>query len=260
METRETIDLIRRGDKEAIKMVYKENAKDIYSFAKSITGDHDLAMDATKKTFVDLFKNIQEGETPVNLRMAALKMVYDEACRIVLPSSDKIDSPFDRTETPAVVGDGIIDTEEELTGAIDEFFDDDRLEDEADAMADKFEEDAFFEGKVPEYADEEEQAGEEEPADPVSVTQVINIAEVHSDGDIVIRENEADDEWGDIQENVSVDPPKKRGITVVMIIINIILVLLLIWLLYGLLVNLKILPEIADLGYTWFNDTIYPIF
>ena len=49
------IEEIRSGNKDAVKAVYSEYAKDVYNFAKSITGDHDTALAATKKTFVKLF-------------------------------------------------------------------------------------------------------------------------------------------------------------------------------------------------------------
>ena len=73
---------IRNGNKEAVKSVYQQYAKDVYNFSKSITGDHDTALAATKKTFLNLFHNIRQGEEPQNLRTAALKIAYDEAYRI----------------------------------------------------------------------------------------------------------------------------------------------------------------------------------
>ena len=51
----------------------------VYKFSKSITGDHESALEATKKSFVKLFKEIKNGETPTNLRTAALKIAYNEA-------------------------------------------------------------------------------------------------------------------------------------------------------------------------------------
>ena len=74
------IELIRKGDKEAIKQVYKENSREVLEFAESITGDHDSAMDVTKKTFVKLFSSIQGGESPLNIRLTDLKIAHDEAC------------------------------------------------------------------------------------------------------------------------------------------------------------------------------------
>ena len=144
MEINEIIAAIRAGDKEVIKEVYKDNAKDVYNFAKSITGDHDSAMNATKRTFVNLFTNIQKGEEPTNIRLTALKLAYDEACAIAMPSTENIDSPFDKQndvkeseaeaaepegsevpetdsdiETAGVVGDGVVDTPEEFNEVMD---------------------------------------------------------------------------------------------------------------------------------------------
>ena len=81
---------IRSGNKDAVKAVYQEYAKDVYSFAKSITGDHDSALAATKKTFLNLFRNIQNGEEPANLRTAALKLAYDEAYEMAAPKEEEV--------------------------------------------------------------------------------------------------------------------------------------------------------------------------
>jgi len=83
------IEEIRSGNKEAVKAVYQEYAKDVYNFAKSITGDHDSALAATKKTFVKLFNNIKRGENPDNIRTALLKVAYDEACALAMPEGNK---------------------------------------------------------------------------------------------------------------------------------------------------------------------------
>ena len=80
---------IRSGNKDAVKEVYQEYAKDVYNFAKSITGDHDSALAATKKTFLTLFKNIQNGDEPANLRTAALKLAYDEAYKMAAPKKEE---------------------------------------------------------------------------------------------------------------------------------------------------------------------------
>ena len=83
------IEEIRSGNKDAVKAVYSEYAKDVYNFAKSITGDHDSALAATKKTFVKLFNNIKKGEEPDNFRTALLKVAYDEACSIAMPPKEE---------------------------------------------------------------------------------------------------------------------------------------------------------------------------
>ena len=51
------IEEIKSGNKDAVKAIYQEYAKDVYNFAKSITGDHDSALAATKKTFGKLINN-----------------------------------------------------------------------------------------------------------------------------------------------------------------------------------------------------------
>ena len=101
------IEQIRSGDKDAVKAVYQEYAKDVYNFAKSITGDHDTALAATKKTFVKLFNNIKKGDEPENIRTALLKIAYDEACSIAMPAKEEADTaktivptPIEETQTP----------------------------------------------------------------------------------------------------------------------------------------------------------------
>ena len=53
--------------------------------------------------------------------------------------------------------------------------------------------------------------------------------------------------------------PRNKGLFIFCIILNIVLILILLWFLGGLLVNLGVLPDI-DLGYSWFNAHIYPLF
>lgn len=272
MENAEVIKAIRSGDKDVIRDVYKDNAKDVYNFAKSITGDHDSAMDATKRTFVNLFTSIQNGDEPANIRLAALKIAYDEACRIAMPSTENIDSPFDRkeeaapaeaeeagspvpqtdsdVENSAVVGDGVIDTPEEMN----EVMEDEEIEVE----------------------EEEEEEPEPEPvrtvrssgSDDISNTTVFSIKEAMGDDDDEIEmdeeyDDEDDDEYYDDDDDDDYEAaPRSRAATVIIIIINIILALILIWLLYGLLVSFSVIPDVIHLGFTYqfFNEHIYPIF
>lgn len=268
MENAEVIKAIRSGDKDVIRDVYKDNAKDVYNFAKSITGDHDSAMNATKKTFVSLFTSIQNGDEPANIRLAALKIAYDEACRIAMPSTENIDSPFDRkeeaapaeteeaastvpqtdsdVEKSAVVGDGVIDTPEEMN----------------EVMA----------GEEIEVEEEEEKE-EAVPvrssgSDDIGNTTVFSIKEAMGDDDDEIEMDEEyddeddDDYYDDDEDDDYEEAPRSRAATVIIIIINIILALILIWLLYGLLVSFGVIPDVVHLGftYTFFNEHIYPIF
>ncbi|MCF0142366.1 MAG: hypothetical protein HUJ75_03205, partial [Parasporobacterium sp.] len=85
---------IKAGNKEVIKNVYKENAKDVYNFAKSITGDHESALEATKKAFVTLFTQIRNDEYPINIRLGAMKIAYDEACSMTMASKSDAESPY----------------------------------------------------------------------------------------------------------------------------------------------------------------------
>ena len=263
MENAEVIKAIRSGDKDVIRDVYKDNAKDVYNFAKSITGDHDSAMNATKRTFVNLFTNIQKGDEPANIRLAALKLAYDEACRIAMPSTENIDSPFDKKEEPAVqeepvtasevpetdadvertavVGDGIIDTPEEMNEVMDE----------------------------EEEVEEEETPLRESGSEDIGHTAVFSIKEAMGDNEEIEMDEEYDDEedddyYDDYDDDDDYETaPRSKAATVIIIIINIILALILIWLLYGLLLSFGVIPkDYVHLGFTYnfFNEHIYPIF
>jgi len=276
MDNTAVIEQIRSGNKDAIKAVYQENAKDIYSFAKSITGDHDSAMDVTKKTFVSLFTDIQNGSEPQDIRLAALKIAYNEACQAAMPekapevqdvpevtddgtvSPDETDTPAaahfseeQKTEEDGVVGDGIIDTKEELEAVFHESND----ESDADSWKDEPDETEAPEDdqKIPETDDQ----GDE---DELGNTQVF---------ELVIDENEEDEEVKGLVDDESDDhdeyeyverKPRRKGVTALIVIINIILILILLWLIVGLLVSFGVLPEISGLGYGWFNNHIYPLF
>ena len=424
------IEEIRSGNKEAIKEVYKENAKDVYNFAKSITGNHETALEATKKTFIKLFTDIQNGDEPTNIRLAALKISYDEACRIAMPSTENIISPYDPIEEKEDLENEIPETEKEPeeepekepeegtydTAAKDEPraegeaeaeeledqkeepeeigaelqedeaesepddtpVQDDTADDKADPgdtlehedgefdeiifvsldpdeklQDEEYEEDidsgkydnfvdasealdgygedipaaeeAVYEAAeevvdapeaaavaaaavaadaVTEDAPAEETPTEEVPAEEVPAEEVPAAEEiteeaiVEASADTDIAEAPAEDEasenayeetpaQADITEAENTESPaeevkaeeaseetevtdgaedekpakkKGKGGYVFCIILCIILLLLLIWFLIGLLENLGIIPDSLDLGYTWFNNTIYPLF
>ena len=138
--------------------------------------------------------------------------------------------------------------------------------------------DIVLEEDVQLVRDEPEDFYEDEPEEKsVHHTQVIDISEAPEESDVIIEEaveeyerGEYEDEYeydedyydddDDYYDDDEEDRPKKKGFFTVLVIINIILILLLLWLLCGLLVNLGVLPESLDLGYTWFNETIFPIF
>ena len=93
-------DDIRSGSSDAVKQLYQENAQEIYDFAKSITNDHDTAMQATKTTLSRLVQEIQDGKEPTNIHSEALKIAYDEACKIAMPSAQNAKPSFDEEEIP----------------------------------------------------------------------------------------------------------------------------------------------------------------
>lgn len=304
---------IRSGNKEAVKTVYQDYAKDVYNFAKSITGDHDSALAATKKTFLKLFKNIQSGEDPVNLRTAALKIAYDEAYKISgktaeAPAAEEApaqEAAAETAEAPAaqepVYAEPMFqkrdrrpaveeDFEEEPPAYIEEEEDDfvpperpvqeepegvyipkggyDTLK--LDPVEISAEEERVRRRRRPEPEDVYEDEYEEDYEEPVRRPgrapaaedlppakrqrrrpEEVDVYAIDADG------NETDDYYDDYEEEER--KPKNRGLFIFCIILNIILILILLWFLAGLLVNLGILPEI-DLGYSWFNSHIYPLF
>lgn len=264
------IDDIRAGNKDAIKDVYKEHAKDVYNFAKSITGDHDSALDATKKTFVTLFTRIQNGETPTNIRLSALKIAYDEACRIAMPSTEILDSPYDPKET--LETDGIIPAAEEAAVETAEEVEESVQETVEEVAAAEIVSEADEEPEATEEiaaaAEEAEEAPSEAPEEPAEEAP----ADDDDDDDLEIvdaaeNETEKTAEAVDAEPAAAVSdtPEKKRvgkGALAILIILDIILILALLWFLGGLLVKLDILPESIGniLQYPWFNENVFPLF
>ena len=243
------IEEIRNGNKEAVKQIYQENAQDVYNFAKGITSDHDTAMTATKAAFSKLFKQIQGGFEPANIHSAVLKLAYDEACKIAMPSVENVRSPYDEPSDQE-------DKAAENTQTEDEY----ENEAEDQESYDDYQEDVYERPAQRTSAN----------SDPRSRRPVRN--ERYDDR----RYNERYDDRDDYDDRRSPrsryeddyydeyndydDKPKRGAGFFICLIINIILVLLLIWFLIGLLINLSILPDTLDLGYTWFNNTIYPLF
>ncbi|MBR2696450.1 MAG: hypothetical protein IKE48_02975 [Parasporobacterium sp.] len=310
---------IRSGNKDAVKSVYQEYAKDVYNFAKSITGDHDSALAATKKTFLTLFKNIQNGEEPSNIRTAALKLAYDEAYKMASPKAEaaaqeEVPAEEAPAEEPAYAEPMFQRRERKTPVQVEPEYD----EYEEDYVDDYEEEDdGFVPPQRPQDADREEvyipkggydtlkiepvDVPEEEEAPvrprrrraPVVEEDYEEEAPVRQERPVrqrrprqeeydeveyeeerprqkkkapkvdvyAIDENgdEYDDYYDDDYEEEEAPKPRNKGLFIFCIILNIILILILLWFLGGLLVNLGILPDI-DLGYSWFNGHIYPLF
>ena len=232
------IDDIRAGNSDAIKQLYQENAQDVYDFAKGITNNHDTAMQATKNTLSKLVQQIQAGNEPANLHSEALKLAYDEACKIAMPSVQNIKSPYDDTEEPPVKE----TRAPQKAPRRQEKYEDDYAE-EYDRQQPRR---AQSRGNRPDYS--RQQAPQRRSRD-----------DYYEDYDRYDRYDDRYDDYDDYD-----DYEEKRGHGAgfyICLVINIILVLLLIWFLIGLLVNLGILPDSLNmLGYGWFNETIYPLF
>lgn len=274
----DVIEEIRAGNKEAIKQVYKENVKDVYNFAKSITGDHDSALDATKKTFVSLFTRIQEGETPTNIRLSALKIAYDEACAIAMPSTDAIRSPYDRRadekpetpeeskEEPSVSEERSLKEEEpvpekEISAEKENLHAEEGPCAEESILAGS--EEGSSEEEIPEKGGEvsqeaEEKDSEEPEGSPYSIPAAEDpVPEVPSLEDVSEENKNEEEEEEDEKEGKK----KKHSVgSTILLIVNIILVVILLWFLFGLFQNLGIIPEDINLGHQWFSETIYPLF
>ena len=213
------VDEIKSGNKDAIKQVYQENAKEVYEFAKGITGDHDTAMKATKNTFIKLFKQIQSGDEPTNLRSAALKVCYDEACKLAVPAANDEEDEAAKTR--------VIRPERTAKKRAESYDDEDDIR----------------------YADDDDE--QEERRVKRTTDRSKKPARKNYDEDY-----DYDDDYDDDDEYET-----SRGAAFyVFLVINIILALILIWFIIGLLINLGVLPSSLDLGYTWFDNHIYPLF
>lgn len=297
---------IRSGNKDAVKQVYQEYAKDVYNFAKSITGDHDSALAATKKTFLILFKNIQNGDEPANLRTAALKLAYDEAYKMVAPQdASAVEPAQDYAPAPAPVAEPVREEQDiyaepmfqPRTGrATQAPVVNDEYEEEYDNTYEE-EEDDFVPPSRPQDADRDEvyipQGGYDTlKIEPVDVDE--EAAEMRGrrrrpadefEEEAPRRRRRApeeeeaprrrrsqdtyeedsrdrgydDDYYDDDYEDDEDRKPRNKGLFIFCIILNVILILILLWFLGGLLVNLGVLPDI-DIGYSWFNSHIYPLF
>ena len=278
MDNKTIIEQIKKGDKETIQAVYKQYAVDVYKFSKNITHDHDLAMKATEQTFLDLFKSIQKGESaPDDLRREALKTTYIKAQAIM---AEKAAEEEAKKEVPAeepvpakeetAAEEAVVKTKEEAPSepaAVPEVSEEKEEPAAEESVAEETQdvqetEDPDNDDLKIEFPEGEKYEADEEEGDPVSETRVIDISEAPEEGDRIFKE----DEEAEIRERYYTEDEEEeevksnKGLFVFLVVINVILILLLLWLLVGLLVNLEVLPESVDLGYTWFNNHIYPIF
>ncbi|MBO4834924.1 MAG: hypothetical protein J5483_02320 [Lachnospiraceae bacterium] len=306
------IEQIRSGDKDAVKAVYQEYAKDVYNFAKSITGDHDTALAATKKTFVKLFNNIKKGEEPENIRTALLKVAYDEACSMAMPAKEAADTaktivptPIEEKQAPKreeiYMPKGGYDSLQVEEVAVDETAEE-IVEEAPRPRRPRSEEgaprprrprpveDGTEEAPRPRKRrpiEETEEVEEEAPRrkrprpTPVEEAEEEFVEEPRSrkkkrakneeeavpskkrraDDDVDVYDALEDEEGYEeaYEEEGEYEKPRNKGLFIFCIILNVILILILLWFLGGLLINLGVLPEF-DLGYSWFNAHIYPLF
>ncbi len=257
---------IRNGNKAAVKAVYQKYAKDVYNFAKSITGDHDSALFATKKTFSVLFNNIKHGDEPANLRTAALKIAYDEAynAATALKSSDNSTEAYAESESPA--NKTYLSPKNIENNSYDAMpvsnrnasnYDYDDYDDAYSARPSRTtakRQQRYSEPVYDSYDnyDEDSYNDYDDYEAPKKSKRVRSRADVYNAFD-------DDNQYDDYNEESNDGKHRNKGLFVFCIIINVILILILLWFLCGLLVNLGVLPDI-DLGYTWFNNTIYPLF
>lgn len=234
------IEEIRAGNKETIKAVYKENVKDVYNFAKSITGNHDTALEATKKTFVILFNRIQKGDEPTNIRLAALKIAYDEACAIAMPSTEAIDSPYDKQKN-----------DQETSFKVNSQPAAPSSENNAGVSAAK---EVPASKPVKEVKETENRVKKAYPEEDGAYPDKENVFSEK----MIITDAEDEDGYDSYEEEN--EKPKHPVISKILLVINIILVIILIWFVLGLLQNLEIIPENIKMGHEWFNNNIYPLF
>jgi len=243
------IDDIRSGSNEAIKQLYQENAQDIYDFAKGITGNHDTAMQATKSTLTKLVQQIQSGDEPANIHSEALKLAYDEACKIAMPSVQNVKSPYEEEpEEEPVRQSRQVQSSVRST----------RQANNASRRRQQYEEDDYYEEE--EYEPVQKRAPQRGNRRDYNNRQAEPVRRDNRRRDYY--EDDYDDRY-DYDDYDDYDEKGGRGAGFyICLIINIILVLLLIWFLLGLLINLGVLPEsLGDtLGYAWFNNHIYPLF
>ena len=220
MENKELLDDIRAGKSSTIKEVYKTYVSDVFGFTKSITGDDESAMTATKAAFLKFFKNVKEGHEPDDIRLDVMKLAYDEACSIAMPEKNSGEAKEDE-DGPSEDEVTVIKRNISSTQVIDIS----SSPEESDRIIEEAEEDEFDDY----YYDDEED-------------------------DYYYDDDDYDDDDDDDEGE------KSRAGFVILLILNIILALVLLWLLCGLLRNINIVPENIDLGYSWFNAHVYKIF
>lgn len=269
------VDDIRSGSSDAIKQLYQENAQDVYEFAKDITNNHDTAMQATKNTLSKLVQQIQNGDEPANLHSEALKLAYDEACKIAMPSVQNIKSPYDDDEKepePAPAPAAPAPTPKKRRGEAP-------IKPQRGSRREEYREEAYEEDS---YDTEEPydtparqpqrrppQKGNRQNYDQRSQAQRRparqeprrNSRQDYYEEDYRRDYDRYEDDYEDDYDDY--ERPRKHGAGFwICLVINIILVLLLIWFLVGLLMNLSVIPDTLHetLGFKWFNETIYPLF
>ena len=221
------IDDIKAGSNEAIRQLYQENAQDIYDFAKGITGNHDTAMQATKSTLTKIVRQIQSGNAPANIHAEALKIAYDEACKIAMPAGKQSAKAAAEDAVPA------------------------KPVRKKAQPAEEYEEEDDYE-PAPRRRSQQSRRDDYEERQPASRRRYDDYEDDYDEGY---------DDYDDYEEK------RGHGAGFyICLVINIILVLLLIWFLVGLLINLSVIPETSSIGnffkpaYEWFNVTIYPLF
>lgn len=273
LNTDNLIQEIRSGNKDAVKSVYQAYAKDVYNFSKSITGDHDSALAATKKTFLTLFKDIQNGNEPSNIRTEALRIAYNEIKPPVADAGTKAEEPMapirdeataDRRKPAPVIDD--YDEEEEYDQGYEEEEDDFEppVRDEEDEPESVYIPKGGYDTLKIDPVDVDEEQTEMRSRRRRPRPAMDEFDEEYDERPRSRRhqddyDDDRDDDYYDDYDEYEERKPRRKGLFIFCIILNVVLILILLWFLGGLLINLGVLPDI-DLGYSWFNGHIYPLF
>ena len=251
--------LVRRGDKDAFLGIYTQYAKQVYLRAAEDLGSDEEARDAVKQTFLLLRREMMLSDSPVDVE-ARIRALYGQeiAMRRLLkgdaPSPTPTPSPMEAAPLqsaafpPAAVQDGAAD-ELPVTVQIPAL-------DGAPALpADP----------APAFAPQPDERPAPQPAKkPLSPSPTPDALDrvqhyMQEDG---VPQTPPHGRRG-ARRGHGPDGPhgrgRKRGENAVISGLIVLLSALLLWIVAGILMDFQVLPFV-DLGYTWFNQNIFPLF
>jgi len=236
MDLKELMQRVAQGDKEAFAEIYNAYSHQVYEQAYQVFSDQESARLVVKRTFRRVYLTLSKGPYRRNFT-AWLQRLADDEIDELLDLQEQLNPPVE--EAPAPVQQETFHAPEQE--AVDVLPPEQEEEEEAEPVIA-----ASVSEQSHHYSRQEARRIEQRAARMLSHEDY----EKYEDDD----EDELEDEY-DYEDE---DEEEYRSYTVP-IVIGFVVLLVMLWAAAGLMMRNQMIPPV-DLGYSWFNTHLFPLF